>query len=439
MENIRRKTLRVILSLFVSAMLLMACGKSEGVNAVIPRGQSAATVTTPEEEATEDTETETKTQSDTSGLFMIESFDGDEEFVILKNITSTRQVRYSYNLDTKFLNKYGDAESWSSFTPGKVVEITETASMESALASIQLSPRVWVQENITNYDIDLSRDILKIADSNYQLTPQTEVFSHGIASYITDIGADDELRVVGQDKEIYSVTVTSGHGYISLLNTSLFEGSLITVGTETVALITENMVFEVPEGTYDVTVANNGYGGTKTVTVERNQTLTLDLNELKGEGPKFCKITFQCQVPDVIIYLDGKTVDVNKQHEVQYGRHSLVVTAEGYDTWSRTLFANSANATIVLDLEDENTSKNNNGNNNSNNNNGSNNSSNNNSSNNNSNSGNNNSNNTNSNNNNSNNSSGNSSSGNSNGYTEKDAQLDYLSTISNMISNMVKN
>ena len=431
MEKFRSKPLSIMISICICLGSLVACGQSDGVNAVIPQGHSVATTT--QEDTEEDATVETEATSDTGGLYMIESFDGEEEFVILKNITSTRQVRYSYNLDTKFLNKYGDAESWSSFTPGKIVEIVETASMDSALASIQLSPRVWVQENITNYDIDLSRDILKIADSNYQLTTQTEVFSHGIASYITDIGADDELRVVGQDKEIYSITVTSGHGYISLLNTSLFEGSLITVGTETVALITENMVFEVPEGTYDVTVANNGYGGTKTVTVERNQTLTLDLNELKGEGPKYCKITFDCKVPDVTIYLDGKTVDVNKQHEVQYGRHSLVVNAEGYDTWSRTLFANSASATIVLDLEDENTSKNNSSNNSSSNNNST---------------SNNNSNSSNSNNNSStgNNSSGtnnNSSSGNSNNssnnYTDKDAQLDYLSTISNMISNMVKN
>ncbi len=410
---------------------LVGCGQKDGVNAVTPRGASAAEASDPAK--TGETEQEVEEVTDASGLYMIESFDGEEEFVILKHIQSTRQVRYSYSLDTKFLNKYGDSESWSSFTPGKVVEIVESASLDNTLDTIQLSNRVWVQEDVKNYKIDLSRELLQISDANYRLTPQTEVFSHGIASYITDIGPEDELRVVGMDKEIYSITVTSGHGYISLINTTLFEGSLITVGDEVVALITENMVFEVPEGTYDVTVANNGYGGTKSVTVERNQTLTLDLNELKGEGPKYCQLTFTCMVEDAQIYLDGKVVDVNKVHEVQYGRHSLVVSAEGYDTWSRTLFVNSSSATILLDLEDENSASNNtsNTNTNTNTNHTTSNTTNNATSNTTNNATNNTTNTTNSN--------ANTTGNNSTGNATTDRELDYLTTLSNMISNLTGN
>ena len=431
MEKFLKTSIRTTLCLVMTAMLLCGCGnKKNEMNTTTGHGQSAASSADPAKEKAEEEVTDvTMDETDISGLFMIESFDGEEEFVILKNLTSTRLVRYGYNLNTKFLNKYGDIESWSSFTPGKVVEVVEAASLDSTLSEIKLTDRVWVQEDVTNYKIDLSRDLIQIADSNYRLTPQTEVFSHGVASYITDVGAEDELRIVGKGKDIYSITVTSGHGYISLVNTSLFEGSLITVGDETVALITENAVFEVPEGTYDVTVANNGYGGTKSVTVERNQTMTLDLNELKGEGPKYCKITFVCTVEGATVYLDGKVVDMNVLQEVQYGRHSLVVAAENYDTWSRTLFVNSANATILLDLEDEaksssSASSNNNSSNNNN-----------------SNTNNNNTNNNNSNNSNSNtnNSSNNSSSNSNKNYTEKDATLDYLSTLSDSISKMLGN
>ena len=422
MEKFVTRILSVVACVLLTLAMFCGCGENKGTQTVTPRGESAASASDPAKEQTEEeVEEATVDEADISGLFMIESFDGDEEYVILKNLTSTRLVRYGYNLDTKFLNKYGDVESWSSFTPGKVVEVVESAALDSTLAEIKLTDRVWIQENVTNYEIDLSRDIFKIADSNYRLTPQTEVFSHGISSYITDVGAEDELRVVGKGKEIYSITVTSGHGYISLVNTSLFEGSLITVGDETVALITENAMFEVPEGTYDVTVANNGYGGTKTVTVERNQTMTLDLNELKGEGPKFCKITFVCKAENATMYLDGKVVDINSQQDVQYGRHSLVVTAENYDTWSRTLFVNSPSATILLDLEDETKSSSNNSSSNSNNNSS-------------------NSNNSSSNSNSSTTSNNNSStSSNTNSYTEKDATLDYLTTLSDSISKMLGN
>ncbi|MCR4998378.1 MAG: hypothetical protein K6A05_00895 [Lachnospiraceae bacterium] len=428
MANIQIKTLRGISCLLMALLLLTGCGQAAEPKVVSPRGESAATAADPAKEPEEEIEETSVDETDAKGLYIIESFDGDEEFVILKHINSTRQVRYAYNLDTKFLNKYGDTESWSSFTPGKVVEIVETPSTESStLASIQLSGKVWVQEGVTNYSMDLSRDIFKIADSNYRLTGQTEVFSHGIMANLTDIGEEDELRIIGCDKDIYSITVTSGHGYISLMNTGVFEGSLITVGDAAVALITENMVFEVPEGTYDVTVANDGYGGTKTVTVERNQTMILDLNELKGEGPKYCKITFQCLVEGAQIYLDGAIVTAEEQQDVRYGRHSLVVAAEGYDTWSRTLFVNSPSATIMLDLEDEkkNSSANSNSETNTNTGTSSDNGANTNA-------------NTNTNTN-TNNSTSTSSGSDRSNYTEKDATLDYLSTISNMISSVTGN
>ena len=42
----------------------------------------------------------------------------------------------------------------------------------------------------------------------------------------------------------------------------------------------------MPEGVYTVAVANKGYGGSTEVEIRRGQTTVLDLEKLKGEGPK---------------------------------------------------------------------------------------------------------------------------------------------------------
>jgi len=85
------------------------------------------------------------------------------------------------------------------------------------------------------------------------------------------------------------------------------------------------------------------------VTVNRDQTTVVDLSQLEGEGPKKCTITFTSTVENAKIYLDNQEVSVGESITVNYGRHSLKVVADGYDTWNKTLIVNSESAEILLD------------------------------------------------------------------------------------------
>ena len=62
------------------------------------------------------------------------------------------------------------------------------------------------------------------------------------------------------------------------------------------AQITGEMTIEIPEGTYTAAVANNGYGGSTEITITRGQETVLDLETLKGEGPKYGSILFAVNV-----------------------------------------------------------------------------------------------------------------------------------------------
>lgn len=110
------------------------------------------------------------------------------------------------------------------------------------------------------------------------------------------------------------------------------------------------MLLEVPEGTYAITVANKGYGGTGTYTVARGETTLVDLDQLKGSGPKVCQLTVTSEVAGASVYIDGQQITVGQAVPVTYGSHTLKVVAEGYDDWQKTLIVNSESATISLDL-----------------------------------------------------------------------------------------
>lgn len=338
MKNIR-KTSGILLCLLACLGALSACGKEESNEPFTYRAPAAK-----QEEEKADTEEDTQD-------FVIEQMDMVGETMTLYAPESERQVRYAYTLGTRFMDKYGDSYSSIHFTPGQVVQLGDITAA-SALSSVKMSDQVWNQTDVTNYKIDMEKGIFTIGQTQYRITSNTMAFSQDASISLDMIGTDDTLQVIGNDKEVWSVIVTTGHGYIQLQNSSIFVDSMICIGNRIFTKITGDMLLEVPEGTYAITVANKGYGGTGTYTVARGETTLVDLDQLKGSGPKVCQLTVTSEVAGASVYIDGQQITVGQAVPVTYGSHTLKVVAEGYDDWQKTLIVNSESATISLDLEE---------------------------------------------------------------------------------------
>ena len=317
--------------------VMNACGKQEKNEPFTYRAPAAK-----QEQETADTE-------ETTPDYIIEQIDMMGETMTLYSPKTERQVRYGYTLSTRFMDAYGDSYSSIHFTPGQVVRLGEI-SASSTLSTVQMSDEVWNQKDITNYEIDIAKGIFTIGQTAYRITPDTMAFSQDAQISLDAIGAEDTLQVIGKDKDVWSVIVTTGHGYIQLQNSDTFVDSMICIGNRIFTKVTGDMRLEVPEGTYAITVANNGYGDTGNYTVTRGETTVVDLNQLKGSGPKVCQLTFTSEVAGVAVYVDGEQITVGQAVPVTYGAHKLRVVAEGYDDWQKTLIVNSESATISLDM-----------------------------------------------------------------------------------------
>lgn len=338
MKNKRIK--QGILLTFLMVLLFAAgCGKQEENQPFTYRAPS---------KKAETKETTTKKETE----YVIQDINMEEETITLLTEGSDKTIRCRYNLTTRFLDKYENTYSSVHFVPGQVVKLGDKTE-KSILKSIQLSDTVWNYEEVENYQINPERMTFEIGQSTYQITEDTQVFSGDEKVGWESVGKEDVLHVVGRDKTIVSVMVTTGHGAIRLVNTDVFKGSMICIGNEIFTNITGDMKIEVPEGTYPITVANNGYGGTAEFTVKRNETTVVDLEQLKGKGPKTCKLTLKTDIAGALVYIDGKQITVGKTYKVTYGSHTLSVIAEGYESWEKTLVVNSKSATIELTLEKE--------------------------------------------------------------------------------------
>lgn len=340
----------VVITMFTGAFA--GCGTRPNNATVTNRTGSAILPKEETVETTEEAET-TEASSENDNLYILENLDMNEETISLYSISTDKQLRYNYNMTTKFLDKYGGNGTWAEFTTGSVVNIGSLLPASGALSQIQKSADVWYFEDITKYKIDEARGLIQIDGRNYKLTDSTKVYSDSEKILLSSIGKDDAITVIGQDKNVISIAVTTGHGYLSLVHTELFDGSMIFIGNKIVSIVNGPEVIEVPEGTYKITVANNGWGGSQTFTVARGQEVRVDLDDMKGDGPSYCLLTFLVTVPDTYVYLDGKLIDTNEPQSVQYGSHRLVVKCAGYASWNKTLVVNSESAEITLAMESE--------------------------------------------------------------------------------------
>ncbi|MCR5451308.1 MAG: PEGA domain-containing protein [Lachnospiraceae bacterium] len=346
-KEINKSTIFICLVLVF--IMLAGCGgdPAQSYSYRAPGGVKKETASDSAQKMSEDGEPETA-DSELISLYIIENLSSKDETITVENVLSGQEYRYQFSLATAFLNKYDSHAPSSDFKPGMIVELGEQLD-SGALSFIKKTDKVWEYEQLSDYKIDLDRETMTIDGKEYSLPYYVPVFSGRLSIAQEDIDPKDVLRVYGSGKEVFSIAITTGQGYLSLINTDLFVGSLIQIGKYEATLITGDMKIEVPQGKHEITVANKGYGGTKTVRIKRGKTTTLDLDKLKGEGPKTCALTFKVNAKGAKIYLDDEEVKAGKTVNVAYGIHTIDVELEGYETWTRTLYVNSASAEISLD------------------------------------------------------------------------------------------
>ena len=335
---------------------LAACGKQDTDDGVKKFYNSMNDTTEAVGESTQSglkaaAEENGKSIKKSSDILIVSDINSANETIRVYNYSTGVQYQYYYGLTTGFFDKYGNHMSVSDIHQGDVVDISG-ADSDGKAKRIQKSDKVWTNDTVTNFSVDKDKSMFKIGGNSYRLGERTMIFSGSDVIDTDSLTAQDKLAVVGIDKDIVSISVTTGHGTLQLSNTSLFEGSFLQLGDRIFAEITKDMSLDVPEGSYTLAVANNGWGDSTDIEIKRGEITKVNLNDLKGEGPKKSRILFEVDVQSAKIYVDDSEIDYTSPVEITYGKHRLKVTADGYDTWTRTLYVNSKEATIQITIND---------------------------------------------------------------------------------------
>lgn len=287
---------------------------------------------------------------DSADTAVITGINDDEKTITFLNLTVGKRYTLSYDGTTSITDKYGEGMSLAQMRVGDVVDVTFLRTKKK-LSTMQLSANSFTNKEISRFEINTIRNDMSIGSDIYKISEDTVIFSDGKEIELMDINASDVLTVSGIGSNIYSIVVEKGHGYLKLSNDEKFIGGFIEVGQSQIARITEEMLLVVPEGSYQVMISHKGGGGTKSVIINRNEEVTLDIGDLTIPEPQHGSVVFTLSPANASLYIDGEEVDASGEILLEYGIHQLIVRAEGYATVTSYLKVNQKLTALDVVLE----------------------------------------------------------------------------------------
>ncbi len=363
--NYRIKTGLIV---FAAALVFnTGCGAGTGGQSVSPTGQAQAYSQTQMSGSAGQTEQNTsaaQTPDRVDTGFRVttpESYDSEDTAILVKkdkkenkvtllNLNRGRNYTLSWDGTTHLYDKYGESVSLEQIAIGDIVDVTFLKGTKH-LTSMKLSAKAWKSEEISRYEMNEIKSEVTIGEEIYKLSDNTQYISMGKIVDKMDLNPSDVLDFQGIDKQVLSVRVTKGHGYLRLVNDENFVGGWIEIGQSTIKQITEDMLLTLPEGSYQVNISHRGGGGVKNVTIHRNEETALDIGDLEVAAPQTGMLLFSVSPSSAKVYLDGTETDVSEPVDMEYGIHQMIVKADGYKSVTQYLRVGQASAGVNVELE----------------------------------------------------------------------------------------
>lgn len=332
----------IILALAMCLLLTAGCVKRDKSNKI-----NSEKLTTQGE-----TTTKENVRYNTQDTAIITDIDTDNSRISVRGVGSNGKLYIlNYTGGTSIKSKYGNEMLISQLQIGQIFNVYFIAGTQKLIA-MEESSDIWENDYVTTWDIDYDLKLMTIGGERYQYDDSTYIYSGKKTIDIRNISGVDSLIVRGRDKQIYSIVVKTGHGYIRLTDTANMVGGMVDVGGKIMTLITEDMVIVAPEGEYTLWAAKDGRGGETKVKVNRDDEVTVSLSGFYGEIEKngALKLTVLPEGARYSVSIDGKEMAATDIFDLSYGTHKLLITSGDYEDYTETITIKSIYTTKTIDL-----------------------------------------------------------------------------------------
>lgn len=276
--------------------------------------------------------------------------DAEEKTIQLQNISTSRRYTLHYDGTTNVFDKNDEAMSMQQLKEGSVVTV-RFYKPDKSLSYIKENKDALSISDISNYELDLKNGKITVGGESFSISGNVVVSSNGKETDPMELNAVDEISIWGYQDRIYGINVEKGHGYLRLQNEDYFVNGWLDVGDKVIRKIEEDMLLVVPEGTYNAMVSHKGSSAMQEISFARNEEMVWDLGDVEITVVQTGKIIFTLTPATAKLAIDGREVDTSKPVELQYGLHSMRITAEGYDTVAQYIKVGEPSANIGVELQ----------------------------------------------------------------------------------------
>lgn len=335
---IDKKVTRILYSAVLAVLMLTIGGCA-------PQTQDA-------EEAAVETTASIKNPNiyDSEDAAVVVKKDTEAGTIQLQNISTSKRYTLTYDGTTRVYDKNDVAISMQQLKEGSVVTV-RFYKPEKSLSYVKENADALNLSNLSGYELDLKNGKITVGSDSYVISSSVVVVSNGRETEPWELNAMDVISVWGYKDRIYGINVEKGHGYLRLQNEDYFVGGWIDVGDKVIRKIEEDMLLVVPEGTFNAMVSYKGSSAMQEITFARNEEMVWDLGDVEITVVQTGKIIFTLTPATAKMTIDGHEVDTSKPVELEYGLHSMRITADGYDTVAQYIKVAEPSANISVELE----------------------------------------------------------------------------------------
>lgn len=285
-------------------------------------------------------------------IVVLMSKNTDKKELEMRLLSGGRPQKLKYDGTTSIINRYDSQIVASQLECGGIYKI-EFSKRDRMIRSMEEYDDAFIYTDVNKIDIDERKGIVAFNNLQYQYDENLQIFSGDEKGDMIDITDMDSFTVRGYGHTVYSIVIEKGHGYLRLTNEAYFVNGWIEVGNDIIKPITEDMLIPVPEGTYNVTVRNRGYAGSKEVKIERDKEKKLDLSDIEVKEVAIGHVLFTLSPVYAQLYIDNEVTDYDERVPVEYGVHDIRIEAAGYIPVHTSIKVLNDYADIKISLEED--------------------------------------------------------------------------------------
>lgn len=276
---------------------------------------------------------------------------GRMRFVDIKTGT---EYEVPYTGSTDIQDAYGKIKAASTMDMGGIYDVY--VDKKGKAVKIHGNSDAWVRYDVSGITVDENSRKLSIGASNMIYESYTVVLSGEERISIAQLVDQDKLVIRGVGEKVYSVNVTAGHGYLKLTGVDALVGGYVSIGNKQLLGVTKDMLVTAPVGTNTVNVRNGNLSASKTVTIAKDETTSVDFSEVQSDPVKMGAVNFSVTPKGAVMSIDGVEVDYSTPVSLSYGTHRVKLVANHYQEYSEIINVNSAYVTKIIDMTSSGTS-----------------------------------------------------------------------------------